>query len=73
MLANIYYDVRISYGEEVKSEKTYNTTIFFKQPDDYDSDVPFTINVTVIDIRGQRSKSEVIMKAFGMQNVIFSG
>ena len=71
MLAVDYYDVRISSSDgEIVSEKVNNaTTLLFNHSFNH-SVILFTINVTVVDTKGQRStcNSVTIVKNIGMQN-----
>ena len=57
------YEVIVYSGkDEVASEKTNNVTTFsFKHLNNH-LNVTFTINITVIDIYGQRSNSTVTVK-----------
>lgn len=58
MLPIEYYDVRISYSENVVvSGRTNSTTVSLNLVDDYSRSV--TVNITVVDVKGQRSKSTV--------------
>ena len=70
MLAVKYYDVKISFKEEVVvSDRTDDTAISFKHSDD-PSSITFTVNVTVVDIKGQKSIPTIAETNIGMQNVI---
>ena len=66
MFAIKHYDVKINDSEgEVVSETVYNATLLFMIPDNY-SNSTFTVTIRVVDIRGQRSNSTVIIKTYGM-------
>ena len=70
MLAVKYYDFRISSNEIViVSGRTNDTTISFEHSDN-NSRIVFIVNVTVVDIKGQRSVSTIAEKIIGMQNMI---
>ena len=63
MLAVKCYDVKISFKEMVVvSNRTDDTAISFKHPDD-----TFTVNVTVVDIKGQKSIPTIAETNIGMQ------
>ena len=68
MLTTKHYDVRISNEDEVISHKIYNTTNFIFAHSDYHLSFTININITVIDIKEQRSNSTVITKTIGIQN-----
>ena len=72
MLPVQYYHVTINSSEgEVISEPSDNTTtLMFKHLDNH-LNITFTVNITVVDIKGLRSASSVVMKTIGMQNLIF--
>jgi len=70
MLAIQYYDVRITSSEGEIVSRIDNATVFSFQYLDNQSNIKFTINITVFDIKGQNSNSTVIVKTFGMQNDI---
>ena len=73
MLAVKHYEVIISNEDEVISHRNYNTTNFLFEISDYHlSSSTFTINITVIDVKGQRSNSTVITKTIDIQNMISS-
>ena len=60
MVAVKHYDVRVNSGDgETILERTVpdNTTTFMFY---YMDDVTFSINITVVDINGQRSESSVV-------------
>ena len=70
MLALKYYDIKVSSkGVEVFSGRTNDTATSFKHSDD-PSSITFTVNVTVVDIKGQRSIPTIAKTNIGMQNVI---
>jgi len=70
MLAIQYYDVRItSSKDEIASRRIDNATAFSFEYLDNHSNIKFTVNITVFDIKGQNSNSSVIVKTFDMQNV----
>ncbi len=61
MFAIKHYDVRVYSGEvEVLSEKTDKTTLLFDHLDN-DTKITYTINITVVDIKEQRSNATVII------------
>ena len=62
MLAVKHYDVRISNENEAISQNIYNTTNFLFEHSEYHLNFTLIINITVIDIKGQRSNSTVITK-----------
>ena len=69
MLAIDYYDVRINSIEgEIVSERIYNkTTLLFEYSNNHsNSSITFRVNVTVVDIKGQRSNLTTFMKIIGM-------
>jgi len=71
MLAIQYYDVRITTSEgEIVSRRINNVTALSFVYLDNHSNIKFTVNITVFDIKGQNSNSAVIVKTFGMQNEI---
>jgi len=71
MLAIQYYDVRITSSEgEIVSRRIDNAKAFSFEYLDNHSNIEFTVNITVFDIKGQNSNSAVIVKTFGMQNEI---
>ena len=72
MLAVKHYEVIISNEDKVISHRNYNTTNFLFEISDYHLSSTFTINITVIDVKGQRSNSTVITKTIGIQNTISS-
>ena len=68
MLVIKYYDVRISSSKgEVLLEKINNTTILFDHLDNH-STITYTVSITVVDIKGQRSIPTVTETTIGMQN-----
>ena len=67
MLAIKHYDVRINSSKgEVLSEKVDNTTVTFDHLDNH-STITYTVSITVVDIKGQRSNSTVTEMTIGMQ------
>ena len=72
MLAVKHYEVIVSNEDEVISHRNYNTTNFLFEISDYHLSSTFTIDITVIDVIGQRSNSIVITKTIGIQNMISS-
>ena len=70
MLAIKHYDVRINSSKgEVLSEKIDITTVIF---DYLDNQSTITINITVIDIKGQRSIPTITETTIGIQNITIS-
>ena len=72
MLAVKHYDVRISNKDEEISQNFYNRTNFLFEHLDNRLNFTLIMNITVIDIKGQRSNSTVITKTIGFQNIISS-
>ena len=69
MLAIKHYDVRINSSKgEVLSEKVDNTTVIFDHLD-YHSTITYTVSITVVDIKGQRSIPTVTETTIGMQDI----
>ena len=69
MLAIKHYDVRISSSKgEVLSEKNDSTTVIFDHLDNH-STITYTVSITVVDIKGQRSIPTVTEMTIGIQNV----
>ena len=73
MVAVKHYDVRISSSDgEMMLERTepdYATTVMFDYVGNH-SIITFKINITVIDINGQRSNSSVVERSiFDMPNI----
>ena len=66
MLAIKQYDVQI-YSDEVKvlSVKTDNTTLSFDHLDN-STKITYTVNITVVDIKGQRSDASITNGSIGM-------
>ena len=62
MLSVKHYDVRISNENEAISQTIYNTTSFLFEHSEYHLNFTLIINITIIDIKGQRSNSTVITK-----------
>ena len=72
MLAIKHYDVRINSSKgEVLSEKTDNTTVIFDHLDNHLT-ITYTVSITVVDIKGQRSIPTVIEMTIGMENITIS-
>ena len=71
MLPVQHYHVRIisSEGEIILEQNDNATTLIFKHLDNQ-VNITFTVNITVVDIKGLKSASSVVMKTIGMQNVI---
>ena len=72
MLAVKHYDVRVSNKDEVISQNIYNATNFIFEHSEYHLHFTLNINITVIDIKGQRSNSTIITKTIGIQNIVSS-
>ena len=73
MLAIKHYDVRINFSKsEVLSEKIDNTTVVFDHLDNH-STITYTVSITVVDIKEQRSIPTVTETTIGMQNITISG
>ena len=73
MLAIKHYDVRINSSKgEVLSEKVDNTTVIFDHLDNH-STITYTVSITVVDIKGQRSIPTVTEMTIGMNNITISG
>ena len=70
MLPVQHYHVRIisSEGEVISEQSNNATTLMFKHLDNQ-VNITFTVDITVIDIKGLRSTSSVTLKTIGMQNV----
>ena len=67
MLAIKHYDIRINSSKgEVLSEKVDSTTVIFDHLDNH-STITYTVSITVVDIKGQRSNSTVTEMTIGMQ------
>ena len=63
MLPVQYYHVRIiSSDVEVISEASNNATALIFTHSDNQVNITFTVNITVVDIKGLRSASSVAMK-----------
>ena len=71
MLPVQHYHVRIisSEGEIISEQKDNATTLMLKCLDNH-LNITFTVNITVVDIKGLRSAPSIVMKTIGMQNVI---
>ena len=66
MLAIKHYDVRINSSKgEVLSEKVDNTTVIFDHLDNH-STITYTVSITVVDIKGQRSIPTVTETTIGI-------
>ena len=63
MLPVQYYDVKIisSDGEIISMQNDNATTLMFEHLENQ-SNITFTVNITVIDIKGLRSASSVVVK-----------
>ena len=73
MLAIKHYDVRITSSKgEVISEKVDNTTVVFDHLDNH-SAITYTVSITVVDIKGQRSITTVTEMTIGTQNITILG
>ena len=73
MLVIKHYDVRINSSKgEVLSEKVDNTTVVFDHLDNH-STITYTVSITVVDIKGQRSIPTVNEMTIGMNNITISG
>ena len=72
MLAVKHYEVIISNEDEIISHKIYKTPNYLFEHSDYQFNSTFTINITVINIKGQRSNSTVTTKTIDIQNIISS-
>ena len=72
MLPVQHYHVRIisSEGEIISAQNDNATTLIFKHLENQ-LNITFTVNITVVDIKGLRSASSVVIKTIGMQNVIY--
>ena len=72
MLAIKHYDVRINSSKgEVLSQKVDTTTVVVDHLDNH-STITYTVSITVVDIKGQRSAPTVTEMTIGMQNIIIS-
>ena len=73
MLPVQHYHVRIisSEGEVISVQNDNAITLMFKHLES-NLNITFTVNITVVDIKGLKSASSVVMKTIGMQNVIYS-
>ena len=70
MLTIKHYDVRINSSKgEVLPEKIDSTTVIF---DYLNNQSTITINITVIDIKGQKSIPTVTETTIGIQNITIS-
>ena len=72
MLLIKHYDVRINSSKgEVLSEKIDTTTIVFDHLDNQ-STITYTVSITVVDIKGQKSIPTVTNRTIGIQNITIS-
>ena len=72
MLAIKHYDIRINSSKgEVLSQKVDNTTVVFDYLDNH-STITYTVSITAVDTKGQRSAPTVTEMTIGMQNIIIS-
>ena len=73
MLPVQHYHVKIisSEGEIISEQNDYSTTLMLICLDNHLNNT-FTVNITVVDIKGLRSAPSIVMKTVGMQNVIAS-
>ena len=68
MLVIKYYDVRISSSKgDLPLEEIDNTTVIFDHLDNH-STITYTVSITVVDIKGQRSIPTVTETTIGVQN-----
>ena len=72
MLPVQHYHVRIIAieGEIILAQNDNATTLMLICLDDH-LNITFTVNITVVDIKGVRSASSVVVKTIGMQIIIF--
>ena len=72
MLEVKWYDVMISSSQsKLTSIKSNTTTLLYEYLDD-SSNITITVNIVVVDSKGQRSNSTVTMKTIYIQNTISS-
>ena len=72
MLAIKHYDVRINSSKgEVLSEKIESTIVIFDHLDNH-STITYTVSITVVDIKGQKSIPTVTETTIGIQNITIS-
>ena len=72
MLAIKHYDVRMNSSKgEVLSENISTTSVVFDHLDNH-STITYTVSITVVDIKGQRSNSTVTDMTIGIQNITLS-
>ena len=72
MLTIKHYDLRINSSKgEVLSEKIDNTTVLFDHLDNH-STIAYTVSITVVDIKGQRSIPAVTEMTIDIQNITIS-
>ena len=72
MVAVEHYEVRISSSNsEIKQERTVpdNAATFMYDYMDVDLIITFSINITVVDINGQRSESSVIERNITIMHI----
>ena len=70
MLEVEWYDAMISFSQsELTSIKSNVTTLLYEYLDD-SSNITITVNIVVVDSKGQRSNSTVIMKTICIQNTM---
>ena len=62
MLPIEHYDVRINSSKGEVKEAIVNETTLIYEDMDKDSKITYTVNITVVDINGQRSNSTVTEK-----------
>ena len=71
-MLKIHYDVRINSSKgEVLSENISTTSFVFDHLDNH-STITYTVSITVVDIKGQRSIPTVTEMTIGMQNITLS-
>ena len=66
MLPLKYYYVEIISSERMVLEENVNETTIEFQYLDYSPSITFIVNITVVDIEGQRSNATVKMETIGM-------
>ena len=71
MLPVQHYHVRIisSEGEVISGQNDNATTLMLKCLENQ-LNITFTVNITVVDIKGLKSASSVVMKTIGMQYLL---
>ena len=66
MLPIDYYDVRINSTEhEIVSERIHDKTTFPFEYSNNHSSITFRVNITIVDVKGQRSNSTTFIEIFG--------